>query len=71
MLTLVALLPGLMSSLVAQTWQVAADGSAPFATIQQAVDAAPANAAAPVEIRIKAGTYRGHVNIPADKKISL
>ncbi len=56
------------SCVSAQTWHVAADGSAPYATIQQAVDAAPANATFPVEIRIKAGTYRGHVNIPADKK---
>jgi len=46
------------------TFEVAGDGSARFATVQAAVDAAVAGGA-PARIRIRAGTYRGTVAIPA------
>lgn len=46
---------------------VAADGSGRFATVQQAVDAAPADSRQPVVIRVRPGIYRGHVTIQANK----
>lgn len=46
---------------------VAADGSGNYTTVQAAVDAAPANSSATFTITIKAGTYRGTVNIPSNK----
>ncbi|NNC12525.1 hypothetical protein HII28_11630 [Planctomonas sp. JC2975] len=54
------------------TLHVAQDGSAPYSTVQAAVDAVPSGNAKPVTIVIAAGTYVGTVNVPADKpKISF
>jgi pectinesterase len=46
---------------------VAKDGTGTYATVQAAINAAPANATSRHTITIKAGTYREHVVIPADK----
>lgn len=46
---------------------VAQDGTGNFATIQDAIDNAPANAAVPYAILIKAGHYHEHLYIPEDK----
>ena len=46
---------------------VAADGSGDYKTMQEAVDAAPANRAKPWLIFVKNGQYKEHVNIPATK----
>jgi len=46
---------------------VAADGSGQFRTVQEAVDAAPDHATAPVTIRIKPGIYREHITVPQAK----
>ncbi|WP_306316512.1 MULTISPECIES: pectinesterase family protein [unclassified Streptomyces] len=51
----------------ATTLTVAADGSAQYRTVQAAVDAVPANNTARVDIKVAPGTYRGTVNIPANK----
>jgi pectinesterase len=51
----------------ATTITVAADGSGNYTTVQAAVNAVPANNTALVTINIKAGTYRGVVNIPSNK----
>ncbi|MHB9757655.1 pectinesterase family protein [Streptomyces sp. BYX5S] len=51
----------------ATTLTVAADGSAQYGTVQAAVDAVPANNTARVDIKVAPGTYRGTVNIPANK----
>jgi pectin methylesterase-like acyl-CoA thioesterase len=54
------------------TLYVAQDGSAPYSTIQAAVDAVRAGNTMPVTIVISAGTYVGTVDVPADKpKISF
>lgn len=54
------------------TLYVAQDGSAPYSTIQAAVDAVPTGNTTPVTIVISAGTYVGTVDVPADKpKISF
>jgi pectinesterase len=56
----------------ATTLTVAADGSGNYTTVQAAVNAAPANSTSVVTINIKAGTYRGTVNIPSNRpNISL
>lgn len=49
------------------TLYVAQDGSAPYMTVQAAVDAVPTGNAKPVTIVISAGTYVGTVAVPADK----
>lgn len=46
---------------------VAADGSGTHATVQAAVDAAPARRTAPWVIALKPGRYKEHVVVPADK----
>ena len=46
---------------------VAADGFGNFKTVQEAVDAAPANSLQPVVIHLKPGVYEGHVTVPANK----
>ncbi|MDE6485443.1 MAG: Ig-like domain-containing protein [Duncaniella sp.] len=46
---------------------VAADGSGDYATVQEAVDAAPADRIKPWLIFVKNGNYKEHVNIPANK----
>ena len=46
---------------------VAADGSGDYMTLQDAVDAAPANRATPWLIFVKNGRYKEHVDIPATK----
>lgn len=46
---------------------VANDGTGDFATIQEAIDAAPENRVSPWLIFVKKGTYAGHVNIPSTK----
>ena len=46
---------------------VAQDGSGHYATIQDAVDAAPRHSATPYLIFIKAGHYHEHIYIPEDK----
>src|SRR4051794_38613953 len=50
-----------------QTLTVAADGSAPFRTVQQAIDAAPAHSPARVVIHIKPGTYQDRLVVPPEK----
>src|SRR5687767_5331289 len=50
-----------------KTLTVAADGSAEFKSVQAAVDAAPANSAERLVIRIKPGTYKERVRVPKDK----
>lgn len=55
-----------------KTLYVAQDGSAPYATVQAAVDAVASGNSTPVTIAIAAGTYVGTVDVPADKpKISF
>ncbi|MGY5107104.1 pectinesterase family protein, partial [Streptomyces sp. 900105245] len=51
----------------ATTLTVAADGSGQYKSVQAAVDAVPANNTARVDIKVAPGTYRGTVNIPANK----
>ena len=46
---------------------VAADGSGDYASVQEAVDAAPADRIKPWLIFVKNGNYKEHVNIPATK----
>src|SRR5574344_1806770 len=46
---------------------VAQDGSGNYTNIQAAIDAAPTNAVSPYLIFIKAGTYKGHIDIPSTK----
>jgi pectinesterase len=46
---------------------VAADGSGDVDTVQAAVDAVPSGNAAPFTVKIRPGTYKGQVIIPADK----
>lgn len=46
---------------------VAADGSGDYKTVQEAIDAAPAGRGTPWLVFIKAGEYKEHVNIPANK----
>ena len=46
---------------------VAADGTGDYKTMQEAIDAAPANRATPWLIFVKNGQYKEHVNIPATK----
>ena len=46
---------------------VAADGSGDYASVQDAVDAVPANNEEPVEIFIRDGVYKEVVTIPANK----
>lgn len=46
---------------------VAADGSGDYATVQEAIDAAPADRIKPWLIFVKNGNYKEHVNIPANK----
>lgn len=46
---------------------VSADGSGTHATVQEAINAAPAAGAKPFVILIKPGDYREHVVIPADR----
>ncbi|UOQ76228.1 pectinesterase family protein [Hymenobacter sp. 5516J-16] len=46
---------------------VAQDGSGQFRTVQQAIDAAPAQSGRPVVIRIRRGTYREKLVVPASK----
>ncbi|GAT66338.1 pectate lyase [Planomonospora sphaerica] len=46
---------------------VAADGSGDHTTVQAAVDAVPAGNTRPVTIKVREGTYKQQVVIPADK----
>src|SRR5438128_360951 len=46
---------------------VAADGSGDFASVQAAVDAAPAGSADRIVIHIKPGTYKERVRVGKDK----
>lgn len=46
---------------------VATDGTGQYATIQQAIDDAPAGRTSPWLIFVKAGSYEGSVKIPANK----
>jgi pectinesterase len=46
---------------------VAADGSGQFKTVQEAIDAAPANLHAAYVIRIKHGVYKEHIVVPHEK----
>ncbi len=46
---------------------VAADGSGDFTTVQQAIDAVPANNSKRVIILIKPGLYKAHIVVPKDK----
>jgi pectinesterase len=46
---------------------VAADGTGDFATVQAAVDAAPANSPERVVIHIKPGVYKARVHVPKTK----
>ena len=46
---------------------VAADGSGDFKTVQEAVDAVPANNRTRTVIRIKPGTYKARVIVPSNK----
>ena len=46
---------------------IASDGSGDYTTIQDAIDAAPANMVRPYLIFVKNGTYKGHVDIPETK----
>lgn len=46
---------------------VAADGSGDYATVQEAIDAAPEGRVTPWLIFVKNGRYKGHVDIPASK----
>ncbi len=46
---------------------VAQDGSGDYATVQDAIDAAPANRVKPWLIFVKNGNYNEHVDIPASK----
>jgi pectinesterase len=48
---------------------VAADGTGQFKTVQEAVDAAPANSRAVFEIRIRPGVYKERVAIPHNKPL--
>jgi pectinesterase len=52
---------------VGKTVVVAADGSGDYKTVQEAVDAVPANNATRFVIRIKAGKYEGQVIVPKNK----
>lgn len=53
----------------ARLWDavIAQDGTGDYATIQEAIDAAPAGCVKPWLIFVKEGTYTGHVDIPASK----
>ena len=64
-----SLVLGLVSSLRAATPDatVAPDGSGTYATLQAAIDAAPAGRTSPWVIAIKPGRYPGHLSIPATK----
>lgn len=46
---------------------VAQDGTGDYTTVQAAIDAAPANRVKPWLIFIKEGTYKEHVDLPANK----
>src|SRR5205814_8693387 len=46
---------------------VAADGTGRFRTVQAAIDAAPANSASPLTIRIRPGKYAEQVTVPREK----
>lgn len=46
---------------------VAQDGTGDYTSVQAAIDAAPANRVKPWLIFIKEGTYKGHVDLPANK----
>lgn len=46
---------------------VAQDGTGDYTTVQAAIDAAPANRVKPWLIFIKKGTYKEHVDLPANK----
>lgn len=60
-------LAGQPQTLPPKTLTVAADGSADFKTLQQAVDAAPENSPDRITIAIKPGTYKQHLVIPKNK----
>src|SRR5688572_22920648 len=57
----------IVASASAKTLTVASDGSGDFASVQAAVDAAPANSAERVVIHIKPGTYKERVHVRKDK----
>src|SRR5689334_1686321 len=46
---------------------VASDGSAPFKTVQSAIDSIPADNTDPRVILIKPGTYKERIQIPKNK----
>ena len=48
---------------------VAKDGTGAYTTVQEAINAAPADATSRHTVTIKAGAYREHVVIPADKPL--
>ena len=54
----------------ATTVTVAADGSGNYTTVQAAVNAVPTNNSSTFTINIKAGTYRGTVNMPPTSRAS-
>ena len=59
------------ASSVATRIVVAADGSGQFLTLQPAVDSIPSGSTLPIEIDIKAGTYKEKVSIVGRSFISL
>jgi pectinesterase len=60
-------LPAQTSATTPRPLTVASDGSGDFKTIQEAVAAAPDNSSNRTVITIRAGTYKGHVEIPTNK----
>ena len=50
-----------------KTLTVAPDGSAQFASVQAAIDAAPENSPRRIVIQIKPGTYKGKILVPRNK----
>ena len=73
-ISLAAIAGALIAATIAAPWAsaattvtVAADGSGNYTTVQAAVNAVPTNNSSTYTINIKAGTYRGTVNIPSNK----
>jgi pectin methylesterase-like acyl-CoA thioesterase len=46
---------------------VATDGTGDYTTLQDAIDAVPSNGTKPYLVFVKAGTYKGHIDIPDTK----
>ncbi len=64
---LVAVLLIITSASYAYDVVVAKDGTGNYATVQAAIDAAPANSAVPYTIFIKNGKYREKITVPSNK----